>query len=182
MASFMNQQTDTRWSKSTRILHWLSAVFILGLFALGLWMRSLGYYHAWYQEAPQLHKSFGILLILIYLVRLLSRLLTKAPAALNTHKPWEVTATHITHNALYIGIGLILISGYLIASADNRPIGVFELFDIPVIFTAFEQQEDWAGAFHEWGAYILMCLVALHIMGALKHHFMDKDHTLKRML
>ena len=178
----MNNSTQVTWPTAIRVLHWLSALFIIGLFFLGLWMRSLDYYHPWYQDAPYLHKSFGLTLLLIFIVRLIFRKISRIPPDLSSHQPWEIKIAHMTHRLLYLGLILILTSGYLIASADNRPISVFEFFEIPVILTAFEQQEDWAGALHKWGAYILMAVVTLHILGALKHHFIDKDRTLKRML
>ena len=173
----MNQyQTSQKW------LHWLSALLILGLFALGVWMRTLGYYDSWYQTAPHWHKQIGILLLFIMAVRLISRLILKAPAPLSSHKPWEVKTAHITHHILYLGVFLIMASGYLIATADDRPIEVFGIFTMPVLFTPFEGQEDIAGVVHEYGAYALMAIIALHIAGAIKHHVIDKDSTLKRML
>ncbi len=173
---------STKWPLGSRILHWLSAVFIFGLFALGYWMRTLDYYHPWYEQAPDLHKSFGIVLIILMVTRLVWRVITNKPEHLASHKAWELTLAKIIHWILYLGIILILITGYLIATSDNRPIEVFELFNVPVVMQAFEEQEDIAGIIHEWAAYILMAFVGLHLLGALKHHFIDKDKTLKRML
>ena len=178
----MNTETTNKWPLGSRILHWLSALFIFGLFALGYWMRTLDYYDPWYQPAPDLHKSFGVVLILIMMIRLLWRFFTSAPAHLTNHKPWEINLAKAIHWALYLGVILILITGYLIATSENRPIEVFELFNVPVLIQAFEEQEDIAGIIHEWAAYILMGCVGLHMAGALKHHFIDKDKTLKRML
>ena len=178
----MNSVVNTKWPLGSRILHWLSALLIFGLFALGYWMRTLDYYHPWYQQAPDLHKSFGIMLVLIMLIRMAWRFVITKPEHLTSHKPWELRLAHIIHWILYLGILLILITGYLIATSENRPIEVFELFNVPAVIQAFEEQEDIAGFIHEWAAYILMAFVGLHILGALKHHFIDKDKTLKRML
>jgi len=167
---------------SQKAFHWVSAILILGLFALGVWMRTLGYYDAWYQTAPHWHKQLGILLLVIMVVRLALRLFKSVPAPLSNHQPWEIKVAHITHAVLYLGVFAIMLSGYLIATADNRGVEVLGLFTLPVLFTPFEGQEDIAGAIHEWGAYLLMGIVALHVLGALKHHIIDKDSTLKRML
>lgn len=167
---------------SQKIMHWLSALFILGLFALGVWMRTLDYYSSWYQTAPNLHKSFGIILIGIILLRSYLRFTLQPPKPLNTHKAWEIKTAHITHIVMYGLIAMILISGYLIGTADNRSIAVFDAFNVPPLFTAFDNQEDIAGWIHEWAAYCLIGLIGLHVAGALKHHFIDKDKTLKRML
>lgn len=173
----MNEyQTSQKW------LHWVSAILILGLFALGVWMRTLGYYDDWYQTAPHWHKQIGIMLLFVIVVRVIWRLFKAPPTPLSNHKAWEIKVAHITHFILYVGIFLIIASGYLIATADDRGIEVLGLFTMPVLFTPFEGQEDIAGLVHEWGAYILMGFVALHVAGAIKHHLIDKDSTLKRML
>ena len=73
-------------------------------------------------------------------------------------------------------------SGYFISTADGRPIQVFNWFEVPAYALGIEQQEDIAGAIHWYLALTLMFLVFLHTAGALKHHLVDKDETLKRML
>lgn len=173
----MNQYSPTQ-----KAFHWITALLILGLFALGVWMRTLGYYDAWYQTAPHWHKQLGILLLALMVLRLVWRVLKGTPAPLNNHKAWEVNLAHVIHWALYIGVFLIILSGYLIATADNRGIEVLNWFTLPVLFTPFEDQADVAGFIHEWGAYLVMAVVALHILGAIKHHVVDKDSTIKRML
>jgi cytochrome b561 len=170
------------YKSSQKWLHWVSAVLILGLFALGVWMRTLGYYDTWYQTAPKWHKQIGIVLLFIMAARLVWRFIAKAPAPLTNHKPWEVKVAHIAHYVLYFGVFSIMASGYLIATADNRPIDVFGVFNMPVLFMPFDGQEDVAGLIHEYGAYALMAVIALHVAGAIKHHVIDKDSTLKRML
>ncbi|GAA6135596.1 cytochrome b [Oceaniserpentilla sp. 4NH20-0058] len=145
-------------------------------------MRTLGYYDSWYQIAPHWHKQIGILLLLIMVTRLVWRIIKGTPSPLPTHKPWEVNLGHAIHTGLYLGIFIIMVSGYLIATADNRGIEVLNVLTLPVLFTPFEGQEDIAGDIHEWGAYLLMAMVALHVLGAIKHHVIDKDTTLKRML
>ncbi len=178
----MTLNENSKWSLAIRIQHWLASTLILALFGLGAWMRTLDYYHPWYQNAPDLHKSFGIILILIMLVRVCWRFTTDKPASLANHKAWEVKLAKLIHWVLYIGIFVILVSGYLMATSEDRTIEVFSLFNVPAFIAAFEEQEDIAGFIHEWASYILMALVALHIIGALKHHYLDKDQTLKRML
>ncbi len=145
-------------------------------------MCSLDYYHPWYQDGPHLHKSLGLLLLFIIVLRMINRFLLPITKPLANHQPWEKKLAHVVHWVLYAGLFIIMISGYFIATSDNRGIDVFSLFTFPVFFEAFDQQEDIAGFIHEWAAYILMGLVSLHVAGALKHHFIDKDLTLKRML
>lgn len=172
----------TKYPFNTRLLHWLSALLIIGLFFLGLWMRSLDYYSSWYQTAPNIHKQVGVLLFTLMILRLAWRIKSPAMLALNTHKSWELKLGHVVHLILYVAIFVILFSGYFISTADNKGIEILGLFDVPALITAIDQQEDIAGLIHEYTAYGLMALVGLHIAGALKHHFVDKDTTIKRML
>lgn len=90
--------------------------------------------------------------------------------------------SHLTHLLLYALIFLIICSGYLISTADGRPIEVFGLFDLPSAGELFAEQADRAGVVHKFAAYGLIALAVIHALAALKHHFFDKDETLKRML
>jgi cytochrome b561 len=76
----------------------------------------------------------------------------------------------------------LMLSGYLISTADGRGIDVFGLFSLPATLSGVENQEDIAGKVHQSLAFILVALVVLHALAALKHHFLDRDATLKRML
>lgn len=171
-----------KYPVTSRAFHWISALLIIGLFVLGVWMRGLDYYSSWYQTAPDIHKQIGVLVLLITLARIIWRIKQPAMPALANHLPWEKKLSHAIHMIMYICIIVILFSGYLISTADNRGIEILGLFHTPVLFEAFDGQEDIAGLIHEYVAYFLMACIGLHLAGALKHHVIDKDVTLKRML
>jgi len=171
-----------RWGGIAVALHWTSALAVVGLFALGLWMRGLTYYDVWYTRGPSLHKSVGIIVLAIITVRLIWRLTNRTPDSLESHQAWETKVAHIAHWILYAGLFVVLISGYLMSTADGRGISVFGLADVPAMFFGIEKQADKAGAVHLWVSTALMSVVAVHALGALKHHFLDRDTTLKRML
>ena len=171
-----------KYSVAMRILHWLTALMVIGLFAVGLWMRSLSYYDALYQVLPFWHKSVGFLLLIIVLLRLVVLASSAQPPPLPSHKSWERLLAGVTQWLLYGLLFAMFISGYLIATADDRPASFFGWFDIPVLVNAFPNQEDVAGMWHEYAAWALIALSVLHGLAALKHHFLDKDVTLKRML
>ncbi len=175
------KNSTTRFGLIAVSLHWLVAMTVFSLFALGLWMTGLDYYDSWYKQGPWWHKSIGITLFLVVIVRLCWRLLTPLPAALASHKSWEAKVAHVTHLLLYLLLFTIMVSGYLISTADNRAIEVFGWFDVPATITALPNQEDIAGWVHLILASTLIGLVVLHAAAALKHHFIDRDSTLKRI-
>ncbi len=160
-------------------LHWLVAIAVLELFALGLWMVELTYYDAWYQRAPALHKGVGVLLFFVMLARLAWHLTNPQPRL--SGAPWERLAARLAHGMLYLLLYALMVSGYLISTADGRAIDVLGLFNIPATFSG-KHQEDIAGIVHRYLAYGVIAFATLHALAALKHHFIDRDNTLKRML
>ena len=163
-------------------LHWVSVLVILSLFALGFWMVDLGYYDSWYKTGPALHKSIGITFFVLMLFRFIWKVIQIQPESLDSHTEIEKTLGHWMHLALYALIFFIMISGYLISTADGRGIEVFQFFEVPAISAFIENQEDVAGLIHQYAAYTLVFMIVLHAGAALKHHFIDKDKTLTRML
>ncbi|MBE0493481.1 MAG: cytochrome b [Thiomicrospira sp.] len=163
-------------------LHWLIALTIFGLFGLGLWMVELTYYSSWYLTAPDIHRSIGVIVVSLMILRLLWRLANPKVVPLATHKTWERKLAHVTHALMYVLILLLGISGYMITTAKGQALQVFDWFSIPAISFGIEYQEDIAGDLHEIFAWSLIGLAVLHIAGALKHHFVVRDNTLKRML
>jgi len=162
--------------------HWLAAIMIIGLFGLGFWMVDLSYYDPWYKTGPDLHRSIGIILFTLMALRLVWKFIQVQPKPLDHYTKFERIVGHWVHRILYILAFGIMFSGYLISTADGRGIDVFELFQVPSLGELFADQEDLSGLIHKYAAYTLAGAVVLHLLGALKHHFIDKDITLKRML
>ncbi len=173
--------TENHYGSISRYLHWLMAGLILLLFILGIYMVDLNYYDDWYQRAPQLHKSIGIMLATVWLFRISWRFFQIKPTSLLTSRTFS-RLVGLTHSFMLLLSAVILISGYLIASADGRAIPVFNLFEMPAILLNIENQEDISGEIHFYSAVTLIIIAGLHSLAALKHHFIDKDKTLSRML
>ena len=170
------------WGAVAIALHWITALAVFGMFALGLWMVSLTYYDRWYHDAPYIHKSIGVLLFLTTAARLTWRLALGRPAELASHAAWERKAARLTHAALYLLLFGVMVSGYFISTADARPVEVFGWFAVPATVSGIDGQEDIAGAVHLVLASALIALALFHAGGALKHHLVDRDRTLARML
>lgn len=184
MTVFMMQvrNSPTRYGVISMSLHWVMAIAVYAMFGLGLWMVTLSYYDGWYHQAPELHKSIGFMLMLALVIRLLWRRFSPVPPALKSQTRLTRISATAAHLALYAVLFAILISGYLISTADGKPISVFGLFDVPALLADAGAQADLAGTVHLWLAWGVVTLSVLHGLAAMKHHFIDKDATLTRML
>lgn len=180
MARLLN--TTTTYGSIAIAIHWLSAAVIVAMFCLGYWMVDLDYYSSWYQRAPDIHKSIGILFAMLFGARLLLRNFTPVPAPASGTGGWQIAASRWVHRVFYVLIACQIVAGYLISTADGRPISVFGWFEVPATITSIPEQEDRAGDLHWYLALTLITLAVLHALAALKHHFVDRDETLRRML
>jgi cytochrome b561 len=172
---------DGQYNVTAKMIHWIIAISVIGMFILGLWMVDLGYYDPWRKDAPEIHKSIGMILFVLMAFRLFWRWVKGTPEPLASHSKFEKTASHLTHFGLYGLLFAIMLTGYLISTADGRPVSVFGVVDVPAAGSLFNNQEDIAGLVHYILAITVIALAALHALAALKHHFIDKDDTLRRM-
>ncbi|HUJ37481.1 MAG TPA: cytochrome b [Hyphomicrobium sp.] len=171
--------SKTGYGLISRLVHWIMALAIPAMFALGLWMVTLNYYSPYYRTAPDIHRSVGMLLLILLVLRFLWRLANPKPDDAEL-SPLERVASRTVHWGFYPLLFALMVSGYLISTADGRPIQVFNWFSVPSLIHK-KGLEDAAGEVHEVLAYVTMLLVVLHAAAALKHHFIDHSSILKRM-
>jgi cytochrome b561 len=195
-------QVATRYTKTAKILHWLIALGIFGMFALGWYMSELpkegpkqmaydlfdwGIYTWTLSEeaSPRtfyfnLHKSIGITILALIIVRIFWRLTHKAPAMLASYKAWETKLASGVHRLLYVLMLALPLSGLVMAVASKYGVKWFGLefiggLDNTPLREVFKEA-------HEIIGVVILLIIILHILGALKHKFIDKDETLDRML
>lgn len=176
------RQAPQTWSLLSRTLHWLTALMVFGLYALGWYMLELDYYDPWYRTGPFWHKSVGLLLAAIIVLRLVNRLLAAHPEPLAGHSVIERYGAALAHLGLYLLLFVAVMSGFLISTADGSSVSFFDWFEVPALPELVEDQEEVAGDIHVYATDALIVLALVHAAGALKHHFVDKDATLVRML
>lgn len=176
----MLKNTTTTYGWVSITLHWLMAVVMFGMFGLGVYMVDLTYVNAWYRSAPFVHQSVGLLLFMLLLFRLFWRLMNPLPVIFG--QGFEKVIALLVHRMHYVFMFTVMLSGYLITTADGRGIDVFHWFEVPALLPPEKGREDVAGLVHMWSAYAFMGFVLLHAAAAMKHHFVDKDATLLRML
>jgi cytochrome b561 len=177
-----NQQKQSGFGLMAITLHWLIAVLTFLLFALGLWMVTLDYYNSWYQIAPQWHKNFGVLVAILVLARWLWHLFKPRPEVLASLTSLQYILSTIVHISLDILVLLLAVSGYLMVTAQGQGLVVFDIIMLPAVVQNIANLEDQAGLIHYYLAYLIIVLAMGHSLVALKHHYVDKDATLLRML
>ncbi|MDM8561607.1 cytochrome b/b6 domain-containing protein [Candidatus Parabeggiatoa sp. HSG14] len=122
------QWRNSKDSLPTVLIHWLVVFVVIGLFALGLWITELSYYDRWYRDTSFTHKSVGLLLFILIVIRLMWMIFNSKPHTIG--KNWKHITAKIVHGLLYALLFAMMISGYLISTADEREISVFGWFDV----------------------------------------------------
>jgi cytochrome b561 len=172
-----------RWNGWIISLHWAAGAIILALIALGWIMVYGGLDSAATFDLYQQHKSLGFVALALTAPRLVARLVSSAPPA-PVSAPWERRLAAFVQGSLYVLTIAAILSGWLLVSASPLPVPTrfFDLFVVPDI--ARPDRSLFAGAVvvHRLAAWGIALLVALHVAGALKHHFVDGDDVLTRML
>lgn len=183
------RNTDRRYGVVALGLHWLIALLIIGMLALGLVMVRLTPGSTLQFDLYQLHKSIGITVLALSLVRLVWRLRNPVPPLPGGLQRWEIALARLTHVGFYVLMIGLPLSGWMMVSASvwNLPtmlFGVIELPHVPVLSTLDNKKpvEDALKRIHEAAGWAAMALLALHVAGALKHHLLLKDDVLTRML
>lgn len=162
-------------------LHWLMALLVIGLLGVGTWMTELATSPLKIQVYTW-HKWIGLSVLALAVLRLAWRASHRAPPLPTTMPRWQRLGAHSSHVAMYLLLFAMPLSGWLQNSAAGFPLTWFGLFKVPALIVrdkaAFAYWQD----VHELLAYSLMIIIALHFAAALKHHFIDRDQVLVRML
>ena len=163
-------------------LHWVIALAMLALVALGAWMVGLTYYDPWYNRSLALHKAFGVLLLVLAAAKFGWRIADRPPGFGPEVKARERAGARVMHGLLNAAIVVVPVTGYLISTSEGAGIDIFGLFEVPALFEVSGGTRDLAVEIHFYLAYGVLALVAVHAGAALKHHLIDRGSTLRRML
>lgn len=164
------------------LLHWLCALLIAGGFALGLVMVEIPGLSPTKLKYFSWHKWIGLTVLLLLLPRLAWRLLRAAPPFPDGMRPWQRRAAQLAHLALYALMLAVPLSGLLYSQAAGVPVVYFGVLEIPALITPDAGWKAALKSVHWLLNYSLLALLALHVLAALKHHFVDRDRLLARML
>ncbi len=172
--------TREKFSNLTIAFHWIVGLTIIGLLAVGIYMVDLpkGDFRNWLYGW---HKVIGTTVLMIAALRLLWRWRNGLPLPVGVYPEWQHKLATATHIVLLCATIALPLTGAIYSYSGGYPVPILGLFEFksatkyPLMFDVFKFIHGWAG-------WIIAAIVALHVLGALKHHVADKDGTLRRML
>jgi cytochrome b561 len=169
------------YALTARIWHWVTAVLVLIMAPIGIAMANADLGQA-EDTLYHLHRSIGMLLLPIVLIRLIYRLRHPPPPLPDDIPASQQITAHTTHWTLYALLIVQPIVGWIATSAYRAPILFFWLFEVPPIWPVDQSFSERAFALHRWIGIAIAALVCAHIAAALFHHFIRKDRVLMRMV
>jgi cytochrome b561 len=175
------RNTTRRWGAIAQLLHWLIVLFIVAQFTLATLFDELP---AGAKKLTLLsrHKSIGITILVLALLRLAWRWNNPTPTLPDTLKPYERALARLTHRLLYVLLFAVPLSGWLMSSARGFPVSWFGFFQLPDLVPKNKALYGALLTTHEILAWTLGIVATVHLLAALKHHFVLKDDVLRRML
>lgn len=172
-----------RYARGSVALHWLIALLLVINFAIAWVADDLP--KPVKAELMGYHKAAGITIIALTVLRLVWRLIYKAPPLVPTLKPWEVALSKFTHFGFYVLMLGIPLAGWAMVSgfSHGAPVSIFGLFNVPALPVSSDKATT--GLYHELHevlANLMIALFVLHVGAVIKHVHIDKDGTLRRMV
>jgi len=175
------RNTTRRWGAIAQLLHWLVVLGIVSQFTLATLFDDLP------SGAKKLtllsrHKSIGISILILALLRLAWRWGNPTPPLPDTLRPYERSLAKLTHVLLYVLLFAVPLTGWMMSSARGFPVSWFGFWQLPDLVPKDKALYDMLVTTHGVLAWTLGIVATLHLAAALKHHFMLKDDVLRRML
>ena len=174
------RNTTRSWGSLSKAFHWLIVLLIINQWWIASRADELKGLAK--LEALAWHKSFGLTILMLAVLRLVWRLVNPTPDLTVETRRWERVLARISHVLLYALIFAMPLTGWMMSSAKNYPVSWFKLFQFPDLVAPAEQTFHQMQDLHHLLFKVLVGVALLHAAGALKHHFIDRNDVLKRML
>lgn len=171
--------------------HWLTAVVVISALVLGLLLENFpkGDEEAAVttalltrRDAIGIHEALGIAVLALVAFRILWRLINSMPQPANDARPWEILFARSIHVLLIAAMVIMPMSGWIMANSGGHPVQFLGLFTLPELVGKNHELHEVAEGIHGLTGNLMIALISIHALAALKHHFIDKDSTLQRML
>lgn len=175
------RDTFEKFSSITVGFHWVIGIAMISMLAFGLYIHDL-------PRSPEkgelvgLHKSFGVIILVLASLRILWRIKNKFPTPLSTSVKWQATLAKISHWVLIVGTVMMPISGIIMNLGNGRSLSVFGYELLAAAGEKNHLLHEIGHIVHGLGGKLLILFIVLHVLGAIKHQFIDKDGTISRMV
>lgn len=176
------RNTAQDWSTTIKLLHWLLALAVIAMAVMGLVMKYGDFTPVERIRLYTLHKSVGLTILVLALLRLLIRLLDRGRPLLPPMPRWQHLAASFSHVALYVVLIGMPLTGWLYNSASGFPLQWFGQFKVPALVERSAELKALAGGLHFAGLIVLVIVLLMHAGAALQHHFVNRDNVLRSML
>lgn len=175
------RNTHDEFGSISKILHWLIAISMITLIAIGWYMTGLDDESVLYWRMLDLHEALGLSVFVLFLVKVAWMILSPNPSLLPELARWERFAARVVHTTFIVAIALISVTGFLFAASNGEAINLYDVIEIPDIGQLSKSVRATLSDVHMYMAYGCAALIVVHIAAALKHHFIDLDNTLRRI-
>ena len=175
--------TDEKFGRVSRMLHWTTAILFLSLIPMGFFTSMIPYDVPWRQGYYVVHKTIGFIVLFLVIVRIVWHFRSPAPALANNLRGWERKCAKTAHLALYFVMLAVPISGFVMSTYGGKWSHFF-VWDLPMLWDKDMEAIKPFGLLHKVVLpYVCLLLIGAHVIGALKHHFIDRHReSIHRMV
>lgn len=175
------RNTHESYGAVSRLLHAAIAMLLLGQLPIGWYMARLSDEDVLYWRLLEWHIAAGLVLFALLLLKSGWRVVSPQPALPPALTAWERRAARLVHAALNLALVIIPLVGVLCVISDGEPVSLYDIVEIPPVGQFSDALRDALFDLHAWLAYGSAALVALHVLAAFKHHFLDRRASLRRI-
>ena len=170
----------SNYSTGSKVFHWLIAVIVICMLSGSFFLEDIP--KAFQGTAYMIHKSLGLTVLFLMIARFFWIQYRGKPALPATVPAWQKIMSRFVQYSLYLFLIVMAFCGWIMSVAAERIPSFFGLFNLPLPINPSKTLAEFMDQSHKTIAWILIAFVVLHIAGAIKHHFIDKDNVLRRML
>lgn len=174
------KNTDNQYGLIAIIFHWIMAVLIIGMLALGLYMADLPI-SLQKLKLYGIHKEFGILILMLVCLRIIWRTYNISPRLPTYMIKWQTMLARLVHYAFYFFMIAMPITGWIISSSADVSVSFFGLFLLPNLVSPDKNMQSLFSEIHSWLAYGLITIIILHVAAVIEHIAIHKNNLLKKM-
>ncbi len=171
-----------RYTAAAQAFHWVSAALMFAVVPIAWYMTTLEKTDPTREGWYTLHKSIGITILVLSVLRVIWRHLSPPPSLPGDFKRLDAILVHTAHGLLYLLLFAMPISGYLISAAGGHPVVLFGVVPVPALVPVDRSLAHLGSLLHDAGQWALYGLVALHVLATLQHAVIKRDGILGRML